>query len=216
MQSLPFQLLLVVITLASVLVQAVRVHRHGAAGVSAATWLGLVASVSLWCAYGIVLGDLALIATNAPGFLVALVIVVTLVRAGATSYRLLALVVVATGVWIGGALLIGRPGAMGAAASAMLVGRILPQLVVAVREADVTGVSIVTWVSNAITKLPWALYGLAIGDVWVGGSAAVGVVLSLVIVAVVGAKRPELGQTAEVRDVASVTTTSVPDRSTVT
>lgn len=192
MRGLPFQLILVAITLGSILVQAARVRRHGAAGVSAATWLGLVASVALWCAYGIVLGDMALIATNAPGFVVALVIVATLVRAGATTVRVLVGVLAMTAVWILGALLLDTPGAIGAAASAMLVGRIVPQLMLAQRADDVTGVSIFTWVANAVTKLPWALYGLAIGDAWVGGSALVGVVLSLMIVAVVTAKRTRI------------------------
>lgn len=189
METLPFQLFLVVVTVGSVALQAWRVHRHGAAGVSVVTWMGLSASTACWLTYGLALGDVALIATNVPAFLVSVVIMVTLVRAGVATWRTWLLVLAATGIFIAASLATVGSAPIGAAASAFLVGRIFPQLWLALREEDVTGISIGTWVGNAVTKAPWAVYGIAIGNVFVGGSALIGVVVSLVIVAVVLRRR---------------------------
>ncbi len=61
---LAFTIPLVLVSIASFLMQARRIHQYGAAGVSRSTWLGLLVTVTLWGVYGITVSDLTITATN--------------------------------------------------------------------------------------------------------------------------------------------------------
>lgn len=186
---LAFTIPLVVVSIGSFMMQARRIHTVGAAGVSRATWLGLLVTVTLWGVYGVAVSDWTITATNIPLVFVASAIVLAMVRDGAAQRRDLwltgggalaaALVVVAT---VG-------PAPVGAAAATVTTVRILPQLVTAVQAVDVAGVSITTWLGNVANKIPWTIYGFGVADVWMGWGAAIAVVLSLAIVAVVVVRR---------------------------
>ncbi len=120
---------------------------------------------------------------------VATAIVLAMVRDGAARRRDLW---VTGGVALTAALVVVvtvGPGPVGAAAATVTVARILPQLSTAVQAVDVAGVSITTWLGNVANKVPWAVYGFGVADVWMGWGAAIAVVLSLAIVGVVLVRR---------------------------
>ena len=184
-----FSVPLVIVSIASFGVQAIRIRRVGAAGVSRSTWLGLLASVTLWSTYGIAVGDWTITTTNLALVGVAAWIVQAMVRDGAAS----ASDPWATfGVTLGLAVLavatIG-PGVVGAAAATLVVARIVPQLVMAIRAPDVAGVSVTTWLGNVANKVPWAVYGIGVADVWMAWASSIAVVVSLAIVGVVVVRR---------------------------
>lgn len=184
-----FNVALIVVSIASFAMQARRIRLHGAAGVSRSTWLGLLVSVTLWSVYGISVADWTITATNVPLMGVAASIIVAMARDGAAHRRD---PWVAGGVTLGAALgavaLVG-PAVVGAAAATIVVARIVPQLVEAVRAVDVVGISVTTWWGNVANKVPWAIYGFGVADVWMAWGAAIAVVLSLAIVAVVVVRR---------------------------
>ena len=184
-----FNVALVIVSIGSFLMQAVRIRQHGAAGVSRSTWLGLLVSVTLWSVYGVSVSDWTITATNVPLVAVATVIIVAMVRDGAARAR---------DPWVTGggtlaAALLGvalvGPGVVGAAAAILGVVRIVPQLVAAVRAPDVAGISVATWWGNVANKVPWTIYGIGVADVWMTVSASVATVLSLAIVTIVVVRR---------------------------
>lgn len=186
---LAFTIPLVLVSIGSFLMQARRIQQVGAAGVSRSTWLGLLVTVTLWGVYGISVSDWTITATNVPLVFVATSIVLAMVRDGAARAR---------DLWLtgGGALMTALvtvatvgPGPVGAAAATVTVVRILPQLLTAVQAADVAGVSITTWLGNVANKVPWAIYGFGVADVWMAWGAVIAVVLSLAIVTVVVVRR---------------------------
>lgn len=184
-----FSVPLVVVSIASFAVQAVRIRRVGAAGVSRSTWLGLLVSVTLWSVYGISVGDWTITATNVTLVGVAAWIVGAMARDGAAHPRD---PWVAGGVTLGaavGAVVLIGPAVVGAAAATIVVVRILPQLVAAVRAPDVVGISVTTWWGNVANKVPWTVYGIGVADVWMAWGAGIAVVLSLAIVAIVVVRR---------------------------
>lgn len=193
-----FSVFLVVVTVGSFLVQAVRIRRHGAAGVSRSTWLGLLMSVTLWSTYGVAVSDWTITAANIPMVLVSSVILWAMVRDGAARPRDPVLALGATLAGSAVALPTVGAGAVGAAAATLVVARIVPQLVEAARAPDVVGVSITTWLGNVANKVPWAVYGVLVADVWMTGAAIGAVVLSLAIVLVVLVRRRPPGFTPEV------------------
>jgi uncharacterized protein with PQ loop repeat len=186
---LAFTIPLVLVSIGSFLMQARRIQQVGAAGVSRTTWLGLLVTVTLWGVYGVTISDWTITATNIPLVFVASAIVLAMVRDGAARRR---------DLWLtgGGALAAALlavatvgPAPVGAAAATVTTARILPQLVTAVQGADVAGVSITTWLGNVANKVPWTIYCFGVADVWMGWGAAIAVVLSLAIVAVVVIRR---------------------------
>lgn len=186
---LAFTIPLVLVSIASFLMQARRIHQFGAAGVSRSTWLGLLVTVTLWGVYGISVSDWTITATNVPLVFVATAIVLAMVRDGAARRRDLW---VTGGVALAAALVVVAtvgPGPVGAAAATVTVVRILPQLSTAVQAVDVAGISITTWLGNVANKVPWAIYGIGVADVWMAWGAGIAVVLSLAIVAVVVSRR---------------------------
>lgn len=184
-----FSVFLVAITLGSFAMQAMRIRRYGAAGVSRPTWMGLMASVTLWSVYGISVSDWTITATNLPMMVVASLIMVAMVRDGAASrYDVPAAV---GGTLAACAVLVATvgPDAVGATAATTAVARIGPQLGTAVRAPDVTGVSITTWLGNIANKVPWGIYGFLVADVWMTGAAVFATILSAAIVLVVVVRR---------------------------
>lgn len=187
-----FNVALVVVSIASFLMQAARIRQYGAAGVSRSTWLGLLVSVTLWSVYGISVSDWTITATNVPLVFVAVVIVLAMVRDGAANRS--------DPVLAGGGTLVAAlvavttigPAVVGAAAATIVVVRIIPQLVAAVRASDVAGISVTTWLGNVANKVPWAIYGIGVADVWMAWGSSIAVVLSLAIVTMVVVRRREL------------------------
>lgn len=188
--GLAFRVFLVLVTAGSFMVQVLRIRRFGPAGVSRSTWLGLLVSVTLWATYGLAVGDWTILVANLPVIPVAWAVVHAMARAGAARVIDAPLALGAT--VLGGQLALPTigPAAVGAAAATLVVVRILPQLVEAVRAPDVAGISVTTWWGNIANKVPWTIYGLVlIDDLWVGGAAALAVALSGAIVVVVLVRR---------------------------
>ena len=156
---------------------------------SRSTWLGLLVTVTLWGVYGVTVSDWTITATNVPLVFVATSIVLAMVRDGAAEHRHLWLTGV--GTLVAGLVVVALigPAPVGAAAATVTVARILPQLTTAVQAADVAGVSITTWLGNVANKVPWAIYGFGVADLWMGTASVAAVVLSRAIVAVVVVRR---------------------------
>lgn len=184
-----FSVFLVAVTVGSFGMQALRIRRHGAAGVSRSTWMGLLVSVTLWSVYGIAVRDWTITATNIPLVVVATLIMVAMVRDGAAHRYDVPAAVGGTLAACAVAVPTIGPDAVGAAAATIVVARIVPQLVTAVRADDVTGVSITTWLGNIANKVPWGIYGFLVADIWMTWASVMATALSLAIVLVVVVRR---------------------------
>lgn len=193
-----FSVFLVAVTVGSFGMQALRIRRHGAAGVSRSTWMGLLVSVTLWSVYGVAVRDWTITATNIPLVVVATLIMVAMVRDGAAHRFDVPAAVGGTLTACAVVVPTVGPDAVGAAAATIVVARIVPQLVTAIRAEDVTGVSVTTWLGNIANKVPWGIYGILVADVWMTGASVMATVLSLAIVLVVVGRRRGVPAPAEV------------------
>lgn len=178
-------LLLLAVTVGALLLQLRTIRRAGTAGLAPSTWFGLVASSLVWLGYGVATGDATVVAVNVVVLLVGLRLVVAILHAAAVpptrfTVHLVVPALAWAGAWAGDA-----PWLLGVVGTAIVVGRLVPQVVQAVRAADRSGISAGSWLGNAGVNVVWALYGTEIGDVLVWLPSVVSVTLSLVIAALV-------------------------------
>lgn len=154
-----------VLTIIQCLIQALRIHRSGARGVSLATWLFSVFCGAIWLSYGFLFHVPAEVVASAP-FLVMATVVVALSahdqhRVGRALAGLLGLAALTLG-----ATLLGTDHAhrwvVAVLAVASSVVLYLPQLVVALRSRDLSGVSVVSAALGLVTSGCWLAYGLLI------------------------------------------------------
>lgn len=176
---------LLAVTVGSLLLQLRTIHRRGTAGLAPSTWFGLVASTLVWLGYGVATGDPTVIWVNVAVLTVGVAIALAILRsssvapAAAVPY-LVGPVLAWCGAWATGA-----PWLLGVAGTAIVIGRLVPQLVRACTDPDTSGISIGAWVGNALTNVVWAAYGFTVADPFVSWPAVASVVLSLLVVAVV-------------------------------
>jgi uncharacterized protein with PQ loop repeat len=174
-----------VLTVARGVPQAARARRAHADGVSRGTWLLIIVVAELWLAYGFVFRVPAQIAANLPNIALAGLIVYLVARAervlwqsvaaaaaltaGATAVTMASLATHAG--WV-----LSVPAVMGS------ISLYLPQTAKVLREVDLAGVSLTTWLLALLAALGWGAYGLLIHQppIWI--PCAVTVPSSLVIV----------------------------------
>ncbi len=186
MLDLVVSLVLVVATATGVgmiVPQVVRLHRtRNAAGVSAG-WIGVsfVLNVS-WLTYGWAVGLFGLLPVSAGGTLLYGVMAVQVTRINGSSQLVRFALAAAAGALIptSGFILGGWAGA-GLATGLAYGGQFTPAAVSALRSADLSGVSVLTWQLAFIEAVCWVVYALAASDVplLVGGGG--GLVVSAVI-----------------------------------
>lgn len=201
---------LLVITVGSLLLQLRTVRRVGTAGLAPSTWFGLVASSLVWLGYGVAMREPTVIVINLLVLGVGAVLAAAIVRtvpvpvARLTPY-LVGPVVVWCGAWVAGEAWL-----LGVAGTAVVLARLLPQLVRAAQATDRSGVSRGAWAGNGFTNVAWAAYGFTTGDPFVSWPSVGSAALSFVIVGLVlGSRHAAAAPSAAV--VAESTNTSVND-----
>jgi uncharacterized protein with PQ loop repeat len=191
--GLTLRMILLVVTLASVGMQ-LRTALRSTAGLSAATWLGMVASTIFWLGYGIGTSEVTMISINLPVLVMGLALVGVLIRTGVTTVARSAPYVVIPLLGWALAYVTGSVAILGWGGTLLVVGRLLPQLVTAVQSEDRSGISISAWVGNGGNKIVWATFGFSIGDAFVAWPAVVASFVSFSIVGLVlrGPPRPKV------------------------
>ncbi len=183
--GLGLRLVLLVVTLLSIGMQLRTVVRVGAAGLSPATWLGLMTSTMFWFGYGVATGEMTLVTINIPVMLMALALVSVMVSQQVTTVRRAApYVLIPLAGWLL-AWATGSAAILGWGGTVLVVGRLLPQLVEAVRAEDRSGISPGAWIGNGSNKVVWAVYGFSIQDTFVAWPSAAAAVVSFVVVLLV-------------------------------
>ncbi len=182
--GITLRIILLVVTLGSVGMQ-LRTAMRSTAGLSSATWLGMVASTIFWLGYGIGTSEMTMISINLPVLVMGLSLVGVLMRSGLTTVRRSAPYVVVPLLGWAVAYATGSVAVLGWGGTVLVVGRLLPQLVAAVRADDRSGISVGAWVGNGGNKIVWAAFGFSIADPFVAWPAVIASIVSFVIVALV-------------------------------
>lgn len=177
--------------------QAARLLRsRKTAGVSP-VWAGISTAVNAWwIAYGLGVGDLAIVPVSVVSVIAYLAIIVFLVRFGdrpamptvviaaasAAASAALPLLVLTIGGW---------PSA-GIALGAMYGVQLSPAVVAVYRSVDVSGVSAATWALAFLEAALWGVYGFARVDAGLLTLAATGLAMSALVLVRLFARRPRL------------------------
>ena len=190
---------LLVITVGSLLLQLRTVRRVGTAGLSPSTWFGLVASTLVWLGYGVAMREPTVIVTNVLVLAVGGALALTILRrVPVPAARLVPYLAGPVLVWCA-ALVAGEAWLLGVAGTALVIGRLLPQLVQAVVAVDRSGISRGAWVGNGTTNVVWAAYGFTTGDPFVSWPSVASAGLSFLLVALVSGAVPPSGWRARLQ-----------------
>lgn len=182
--------LLLVITVGSLLLQLRTVRRVGTAGLAPATWFGLVASTLVWLGYGVAMREPTVIVINVLVLGVGVALTAAILRSMPIAVSRLAPYVIAPALVWAGAWAAGAPWLLGVAGTAIVIGRLVPQLVQALHATDRSGISRGAWVGNGVTNIAWAAYGFTTGDPFVSWPSVASACLSFTIVTLVVGGRP--------------------------
>ena len=163
--------------------QISRLYRtRNAAGVSSFS-LGLgIAQCMLWLGYGLTAGDVPQVVTNfgaltLVGMQAALILVIRRGRRRAAG-----LIAVSVGTIVLTALLAqGAPSFVGVLAATVGIAALMPQLLVAARGDDLSGLSLATWLMTIAAASLWLLYALLSDQSAVLATSMVAVVAATVI-----------------------------------
>lgn len=152
-------------TLSRSVPQAVQLLRTTAEGVSEGTWMLILVLAELWTVYGVLAHVPAEIVTNVPNGALAFVIVILVGRrrhaTGAVLARAMALSVAAAGLTTACVLGDAR-GVVSVVAVVGSLGLYIPQLLKVLREREVAGISLSSWVIALAAAVSWGIYGLVI------------------------------------------------------
>ena len=182
---------LLLITVGSLLLQLRTVRRVGTAGLAPATWFGLVASTLVWLGYGVAMREPTVVVINLLVLAVGVALTVAILRSLPIAPSTLAPYVVGPVLVWCGAWAAGAPWLLGVAGTALVIGRLVPQLVRALQATDRSGVSRGAWVGNGVTNIAWAAYGFTTGDPFVSWPSVASACLSFTIVALVVGRRQD-------------------------
>lgn len=156
------------LTIARTVPQGLRLARHGAEGVSVFTWVLLLAVAELWTIYGFFAKVPAEVATNVPNGLLCLTVVVLVAHRRQEVGHTLVLTALASGAVALLSVLCALHHVEGIEAAVSVAGSLslyLPQLVIALRAGDLSGVSLSSWLLALCGSIAWGAYGLAIHKV---------------------------------------------------
>lgn len=182
--------LAVVVSLIQFVPQAVRVHRVGMAGVSLGTWATFSATTAAWLSYGVVAHQPSLTAVNLVTGPTTWSILARVARDPARRTRaVIAFILAAASAGV--IALVPAPAVFVLAAVEVIA--IVPQLVAAFVQTDLTGVSVTTWLATLVAQSLWGVYGAVAHQlaVCLGGFAggALGAVVALRVAVVHRAAR---------------------------
>jgi hypothetical protein len=166
--------------------QCVRVVVAGHAGVSAATWASYAASGSIWVVWAAVSAEWGIVVVNTVEAL-GVLSVVAILRAWRQLVMLGAFISIAFAVAAAVS-----PTAVAVAGLFVTTGCRVPQIVSAVREPLITGVSWRSWVISAIGNGSWAVWA-AIEGVWWFFATTIAALTTSVAVALVVSIRQRRG-----------------------
>lgn len=175
--------------------QCRRVLQAGDAGVSAVTWASYAASGSIWVVWAAVSAQWGIVAVNTIEAL-GVLSVVALLRA----WRQLVIL----GVFIGSAFAIAAavsPTAVAIAGLFVTTGCRVPQIVAAVREPQITGVSWRSWMISAIGNGAWVVWAFIEGVWWFFATTIAAVTMSIVVALIVSIRQRAMSVQEPIRGV---------------
>lgn len=163
--------------------QAIRVIRTRRVEGVSLTWAAMsVVNNAWWVIYAIGVGNLAIIPVAAICIAGYLVIIAGLLLFGANHQPLTAIgAAVAIGLAPFAALQIGGWAAAGIVLGLLYAVQLAPAVSSAVRNTDLTGISVGTWIIAFVEAALWGIYGTGRADLGLISMAATGVVMSAVV-----------------------------------
>lgn len=174
------------IFLARLVPQPVRLARTGVPdGVSALSALNGVTACCAWIAYGLMIGVV-------PVWLVSLLALIPSVWTAWLLRREMTWSVLGlAGVWVATLFLAAALGVFGAILGICVIVTQGPQVVRAIREHDLSGISATTWRIAIFDGLAYGLYGIALGDPALLGYCVVLVTCSAIVLVRLWQTSPE-------------------------
>jgi hypothetical protein len=163
--------------------QCVRVLSAGNAGVSAATWASYAASGSIWVVWAAASAQWGIVVVNTVEALGVLSVVAIL-----RAWRQLVIL----GVFIGAAFLVAvavSPTAVAIAGLCVTTGCRIPQIVSAVREPLIGGISWRSWMISAVGNGAWAVWAASEGVWWFFATTIAAVTMSVAVAFIVSIRQ---------------------------
>jgi uncharacterized protein with PQ loop repeat len=183
-----------ILTVLQCIPQAIRVQRFGAGGVSAGTWLFMLVVAELWTCYGILFHVLAEVVANVPTACAAGIVVALVSYSQGTGRRNAAWFLVLSTLALGvvGLSIVSRHEALVPALA--VVGAMFlyfPQFVKVLREAEMSAISLSSWLLALVAAISWGVYGILIHSAPVFLPSVLLVPTALFIVVRILARRAE-------------------------
>lgn len=150
------------------------------AGVSGATNAQWMVSWWLWAFYAVLIDSIPLLVVSLCVAFVDTVLVVLLMRAGAVSVRTLVFFVI-VGILLAALGVIVTPEIIAALLTVIDLVVLLPQVRLAIREADLSGISIPAWGFSLLQDVGWVVYGFGIGHPLLAGWSIASAPASVII-----------------------------------
>lgn len=170
------------------------VRDRRAQGVSM-TWAAASVTVNAWwVGYGLGVGDIGIVPVSVVSVMAYLVIVMTVARLSSASARVtlgraLPAALALSALPVGTLILAGWT-STGIVLGALYGVQLTPAVVGVYRSADVSGVSVATWVIALAEAVLWGVYGASTGDVGLWALAATGVLMSSLVLGRLFVRRP--------------------------
>ncbi|MEM9746432.1 MAG: hypothetical protein AAF945_07040 [Actinomycetota bacterium] len=181
---------------AMALPQAIKTLRTGRTEGVSTVWIGLSVGVNLWwVAYGLGVDDIGIVPVGAISVTAYSLIGLGVARALPSSARSRPVAqMVASAVAVGSvpafALWVGGWPVAGVILGLLYGVQLSPAVVTAYRSADVSGMSASTWIIALVEAVLWGVYGLVRADSGLLALAATGIVMSVLVLARLTARRP--------------------------
>ena len=152
----------VAMTIIQFLPQPFRVFRTGTAGVSTATWVLLLCTQGGWFAFGVARSLTALWVTAVITLPAAAAVCVKLAGRSVADRRLVSAAV----AWLAAVIVAVQvaPAAVGVSLAVVDVVATVPQLRLARRGGDLSGVSRLGWFATFVAQTLWGVYGVLVSE----------------------------------------------------
>jgi hypothetical protein len=163
--------------------QCVRVLSAGDAGVSPVTWASYAASGSVWVVWAVSSAEWGIVVVNTVEA-IGVLSVVAILRA----WRQLVIL----GVFIGSAFAVAAavsPTAVAIAGLFVTTGCRVPQIVAAVREPIITGISWRSWMISALGNGAWVVWAAIEGVWWFFATTIAAVTMSIAVAIIVSVRQ---------------------------
>lgn len=180
---------------AMALPQVAKLVRHRRVDGISPAWAGISAAVNAWWgAYGIGIGDLAIVPVSAVSVMAYGAIAVCLVRFGERHALRTTITIVLSGLVIAlvplVTLLVAGWATAGVVLGALYAVQLSPAVVAVYRAPDVSGVSLATWALALVEAALWGVYGFVRLDAGLLSLAGTGLIMSTLVLARLFLRRP--------------------------